>query len=108
MSADSFKARLSAIQLVECLRSYFLYSTQALFYLFPVHPVLLHIFYDTQLFSARGAMVLSIELAPFLEEEPLPNSFAHGCKHGDDRFNIVGVHMRIWFGEGLSILQCGI
>jgi len=48
--------------------------TSTVFYLVPVHPVItaLFNFHGTQLFSACSAILLSIELAPFLEDEPIP------------------------------------
>jgi len=49
----------------------FISSHKHCFYLVPVHPVItaLFNFHCTQLFSACGAILLSIELAPFLEDE---------------------------------------
>ena len=61
---------LHPIHLVVSDRVFIILHKQC-FYLFPVHPVITALlnFHGTQLFSACGAILLSIELAPFLEDK---------------------------------------
>lgn len=57
-----------------CLRSCFYHTAQAPFLIScSFYPVFLHNFYGTQLFSARGVILLGTELAPFLEDEDITN-----------------------------------
>ena len=74
MSPDSFKAHLSTIQLIQSSLSstgivvfIHLHSTDFVFFWFIL--LLLHNFRGTQLFSARGVILLIIELAPSVGDE---------------------------------------